>query len=431
MHEVDISLNHITKIEGTASLEVHIKDDRVEHVHFMIPATKRFYTQAIEGKPVAALPQLLARICGTCSSAHLICSIEAGEKALGIVPSEQSMMLRHLTMDGLIVRDHALHLYLFVMPDLYGKDAFLDFDENDPVQHQLLEDAFAIKAAGNYLATIVSGRAVHAMHPTIGGFLHFPSADELKEAVKKLKAVRPAVLRLIKIFEDAPWTFDRKTNYMALVTPGEFSFLEGEIVSNRGDRFPESEFRNHLEHVVLPYSMASAYTHQGDDYMVGALARLNLEKDILHPDTRASLGNSLNRFPSTNIFDNNLAQAIEILQSIDHAIGLIESHDIKPETIIKQAPREGVGVGVIEAPRGILYHKVEIDGKGIVTKGEIVVPTGQNQRNIEEDVHEIVNNLYPKTSKEKILHEIEKLIRAYDPCISCATHFLKVDWRKE
>ena len=162
MHNFDLSFEHLTKVEGAADLEVRVRKGKVEHVHFKIAEYKRFYTRAIEGKPAAALPQLLSRICGTCSNAHIMCSIEACERALGVVPSEQTMVLRHLTMYGLMVRDHALHLYLFAMPDLYGKDAFLDFDEDDEEQHQHLHDAFAIKAAGNYLSELVAGRSVHS-----------------------------------------------------------------------------------------------------------------------------------------------------------------------------------------------------------------------------------------------------------------------------
>ena len=162
--------------------------------------------------------------------------------------------------------------------------------------------------------------------------------------------------------------------------------------------------------------------------MVGALARLNLAKNILHPETKKILGDTLNLFPSTDIFYNNLAQAIEILHCLDHTMEILKNKKIVPESVIKVQPKEGVGVGVVEAPRGTLYHKVHIGQDGIVKDGEIIVPTGQNQINIEEDVAVLVNGLLPDTPQEKIHFEIEKLIRAYDPCMSCAAHFLKVNW---
>ena len=427
MHNLDITIENLAKVEGSASLEIKVKEGKVEYAHFKADDYKRFFTQAMQGKPIAAIPQLLARICGTCSNAHLLCAIEACERALDIQPSEQTMLLRYLTTYGLMIRDHALHLYLFVMPDVYGKDNFLDFDENNPEEHQLLHDAFDIKAAGNFLATLVAGRSVHALHPTIGGFLHFPEKEGIKEAIKKLEEVRPAVLRLIKIFEELPWRLDRKTNYMALV-PERYGFLNGKIKSSQGEIIAEENLRSHLEHVVLPYSQASAYKHEQESYMVGALARLNLAKDLLHPRTKDSAKSALAIFPSTNIYHNNLAQAVEILRSIDDSIEILSSHEFVAEPVISKPPREAVGIGVVEAPRGTLYHKVELGSDGIVKRGEVIVPTGQNQINMEEDIVRLVEDLLPAKSKEEIQFEIEKLIRAYDPCISCAAHFLKVKW---
>ena len=398
----------------------------------------------MKGKSVAALPPHLARICGTCSNAHIMCSIEACEDALGIEATPQTRLLRTLTMHGLIIRDHALHLYLFCLPDIFGKDAFLDLDESDSVQHQLLHDGFDVKSAGNYLATLIAGRSVHATYPVVGGFLHFPDGAGIEEAVDKLEHVRSAVLRLIKIFSEAPFHFDRQTKYMALVPDKSFGYVGGKIITSQGESYERKDFRSHLEHVVLPYSQASAYTYQGEGYMVGALARINLAKDKLHPKTKESAAEVLKLFPSTNIFMNNVAQAIEILHSIDESIDILSQNEFKPEPIIKPIFKDCVGVGVIEAPRGTLYHKVVIGADGLVKEGEVVVPTGQNQINIERDIVILVNQILDQSTKddsgsikedaqlkEKIAFEIEKLIRAYDPCMSCATHFLKVEWEEK
>lgn len=433
MHNIDLSLTELTKVEGAASLTLKIVDGQVKDVHFTITEYKRFFTEAMKGEMPAAIPGHLARICGTCSNAHIMASIEACENALGITPTPQTRLLRSLTMHGLMIRDHALHLYLFSLPDIFGLDAFLDLDENNPEQHQLLHDGFEIKAAGNYLATIIAGRSVHATHPVIGGFLHFPSAEEVAEAIKKLEAARPAVLRLVKIFREAPFHFDRKTKFMALVPDSTYGYLTGKILTSAGETYTESEFRQHLEQVVLPYSQAPAFSYRGEDYMVGALARVNVAKDKLHPKTKESLQEVLNLFPSTDIFHNNLAQAIEILHSLDESIDILKQNKITPEPILKPAEQNSelkVGVGVIEAPRGTLYHKITIGPDGKVLEGEVVVPTGQNQLNIERDVATLVQNLIanPSATKEEIVFEIEKLIRAYDPCMSCGAHFLEVKW---
>ena len=428
MHSQDISLDTICKVEGHAKLDLRIRDGKVEHVHYQIQEYKRFFSKAVEGKPLAAIPPLLSRICGTCSNAHVMCAIEACENAVGLQPSPQTMDLRHLTMYGLNIRDHALHLYIFVMPDLYGKDNFLSFDENDEEQHQHLHDCFEIKAAGNYLAQIVAGRSVHATYPTLGGFNHLPSKEEIEEAIRKLEAARPAAMRCIAIFERCDWSFDRDMDYQALVPKGSYWFLDGDVVTSHGERYGEKRYPDLLEHVVLPYSIASAYTHEGRPFMVGALARLNLAQETLHLQTRESLGRTLELFPSTNIYRNNLAQAIELLHSIDHAIELLQGREFAVEAPIRPEIREGEGIGVVEAPRGTLYHKIVVGEDGLVRRGEVIVPTGQNQINIERDIAGLVDGLLPDTDRPTIEHEIEKLIRAYDPCMSCATHFLKVDW---
>ena len=427
MHTFDLSMDRITKVEGSASLNVKVENNKVKNVQFKITEYKRFFTQAMIGKPIIGLPQLLARICGTCSNAHIIASIEACENALEIKPTEQTILLRILTMYGLMIRDHALHLYLFSMPDLYNKDSFLGLDENNPEEHQILHDGFEVKASGNELSTLVAGRSVHAPYPNIGGFTHFPEKKEIDLIVEKLEKARPAVLRLIEIFEKAPFHFERKTNFMALDSD-RYGFLKGCINTGKGKCIPEQEFRNHLEHVVLPYSQASAYKHEGESYMVGALARMNLYGNKFHQRTKKDIGKTLKIFPSSDIFHNNLAQAIEILHSIDDSIDILKNNNFPPEPITKNTPKESVGVGVIEAPRGTLYHKVEIDKNGLIKSGEIVVPTGQNQINIEQDIWKLVDSLLPDTPKENIPLEIEKLIRAYDPCMSCAAHFLKVNW---
>jgi len=429
MHKIDLSMTELTKVEGAASINIHAEDGKVTEVKFAIDEYKRFFTEAMKGKPVGAIPAHLARICGTCSNAHIMAAIEACEDALGVVPTPQTETLRALTMHGLMIRDHSLHLYLFAMPDIFAKDAFLSFDENDPLQHQMLHDGFDMKAAGNFLQNLIAGRSVHAMYPVIGGYLHFPSKEGIDEAIAKLEAVRPAALRLIEVFKNAPFHFDRKTNYMALVPKGSYGYISGDIRTSKGEVFEEKDYRNHLEHVVLPYSQASAYKYTGESYLVGSLARINIAQDKLHPKTKESAKEALALFPSTDIFHNNLAQAIENLHSIDESIDILKNNTFAPEPLVKMPARDAVGIGVVEAPRGTLYHKVVLGADGIVKEGEVIVPTGQNQINIEEDVGRLVEGLLAQgMTEDKIPNEIEKLIRAYDPCMSCASHFLKVNW---
>jgi len=443
--DFDINLSKISKIEGAASLEIKIRNKKIADLKFSISEWKRFYTQAIRGKPAVAVPQLVARICGTCSNAHLLASIEAAEKGLNIIPSPQTMLLRKLLYYGLIIRDHALHLYIFSLPDLFGKNSILDFDDNDQLQHQLLDDVFTVKEVGNQLSIIVGGRSVHAPNPTIGGFIKLPKIEDLKNLKPKLLEIRPKILKLMEIFAEAPFYFKSNSPiiFSGLTSP-DFSFLEGKIKTSsfpvilsgakrneESQTIEEKDLGKHLEAVIIPYSQARGFMFDRKFLMVGALARLNIGKENLHPKTKESASQFLNFFPSENLFYNNLAQAIEILHAIDSSYQVIDCFDtIEQEKPMVVKPFETVGIGVIEAPRGTLYYKLEINNDGTVKKGDIIVPTGQNQIIMEKAIYELVEKLLGLDApKDKIIEEIEKLIRAFDPCMSCAAHFLKVKWR--
>lgn len=429
--DFDINLSEISKIEGAASLTIKVRGRKIEDLKFSISEWKRFYTQAVRGKPILAVPQLLSRICGTCSNAHLLCAIEAVEKALNITPSPQTLLLRKLLHYGLIIRDHALHLYIFTLPDYLGKNSILEFDENNPIEHQFLEDAFAVKEVGNQLSIIIGGRSVHAPYPTIGGFLKLPKIEELKNFVEKLLEIRPKILKLMEIFLNSSWQLIPQfpLTFSGLISD-DFSFLEGEITTSSGKIIEEKDLGNHLDGVIIPYSQARGFLFDGNFLMVGALARLNLSRVVLHPKTKESAAEYLKIFPSNNLFHNNLAQAIEVLHAIDASQTIIENlRTIVLETPIKLQPYETMGIGVIEAPRGTLYHQLALGADGIIKKAEIIVPTGQNQLVMEKGIHQIVETLLNEdASKEKIVYEVEKFIRAFDPCMSCAAHFLKVKW---
>jgi sulfhydrogenase subunit alpha len=432
MHQISemsgFKIDEVTKIEGAVGLDVEIENGKVKDVRFAIKEFKRFYVHAMTGKPIAAVPQLLARICGTCSNAHLMASIEAVEHTLGMEVTPQTKLLRTLTYHGLIIRDHALHLYLFSLPDVFNRDSLLAFSDDDPVEHQMLHDAFAVKGAGNHLAILVAGRSVHAPVPMPGGFAKIPEPTQIKAMIHELEHIRPAVLRLIKIYAECSFSLVRETNYAALVHD-PFSYLEGEIRDVNGFVCDEKGYRDHLEHVVIPYSQASGYTFNGQTYRTGALARLNLNKSALHPKTREDAAMELKLFPSHNVYHNNLAQAIGILHSVDESLDILRNTVFQPERMLPIPKKAGVGVGVVEAPRGMLFHKLEVNEAGIVTGGEVVVPTGQNQIAIEQDLGMFISDHMDMT-EEEISLECEKIIRAYDPCMSCASHFLKVNWKK-
>lgn len=421
---LDLTLDEITKIEGTAAVDIKIRDGQLTECHFGIVEMRRFFEEAVRGKTITNLPHLLARICGTCSNAHLLASLTAVENGLGITVSPQARILRELTNYGLMIRDHGLHLYVFVLPDLYNRESILAFDENIPEEHDLVHDCFAVKEAGNRLGILTGGRSVHAPFLAVGGLSESPAKDALTELIPVLTEIRPKILRLIDVFYRCPFKLVQDLQFLALTDPG-YSFLSGTVKTSNGTEVLPSEFAKHLNVQDIPYSQATGYLFDGHIHFVGALARMNLNAQALHPDTRKDATEALGVFPSSNIYHNNLAQAIEMLHAVDASIALIRQYPGITETPTPFTPHESDGIGIIEAPRGTLFHAVSMNAEGKVTKSKVIVPTGQNQIGIERSIRDWVSNNTDKSETE-LSFEIQKIIRAYDPCMSCATHFLKL-----
>jgi sulfhydrogenase subunit alpha len=425
----NIVIDTIAKIEGNAGLKVVIEDEVVKDLQFTVSDYRRFFTTAVRGRRVVAVPSFLSRICGTCSVAHLFASLMAVESAQGIAVTEQTTALRRLAYDGLMIRDHALHLYFFVLPDILGMDSILDVpDDPDDLGHTLLHDSFEIKRLGTDISNAVVGAAIHAPWPTVGGFLRSPDPATFPDLLARLEAVRPKVLRGIDTFFEWDASLVRNTDYLGLRNDTRFDFLEGDVVNSNGRRIDRAEFKNYLHYVQIPHSHAEGYrfSDTGEDYLVGALARINLNRDLLHPRTKDDAASSLSAFPSNNVYHNNLAQAIEILQCVDDAIDILRTIEVADEKAVRAQAQAGTGVGLTEAPRGLLYHMAKINEVGVVDDYDVVVPTAQNQINIENDLKDYFNENLDK-DEETLRVNAESIVRAYDPCMSCATNFLKID----
>jgi len=426
--DFDLQLKNISKIEGHAQLDVKVKNREVTECKLKVSENKRFFTQAVLGLSYNLVPTTMSRICGTCSSAHTLCSIEAIEKALKLEVSKQTFQLRNLLAYGSHLRDHAMHLYFFCLPDIIGKDSVLDFTGKEK---EYIHEGLHIKEAGNFLTTIIGGRAVHPPNAVIGGFTNFPSSEEIEQAIKKLENCRKSILKIIKIFHDDKTTFKRKTNYVALVND-DYSFLKGKIKTAKGTLIEEEQYGEHLQRVVLPYSTATAFEWESKDFMVGALARLNLNKENLNKRTRKDASAFLKIFPNDCVFNNNTAQAIEMLHEVDNSIDLLKElqYGLQKEAPAKPVIQKGVGIGVVEAPRGTLYYHLELNNAGKIIFANLCIPTQQNIIHLQKDLAKYIEQLIKEgKSKQQISLQAEKMIRAYDPCMSCATHFLKIKWR--
>ncbi|MFA6530578.1 MAG: nickel-dependent hydrogenase large subunit [Candidatus Micrarchaeia archaeon] len=430
--DFDINIDNLSKIEGHADLEISIKNKKVQHVKLKISENKRFFTQAVRGKPATGIYQIVSRICGTCSVAHQTACIEAVEKGIGIRPSDQTIALRNLMLYGLNIRDHAMHLYLFCLPDIYGKDSVLEFPDDGP-EHELLHDCFDIKAVGNNLGSEIGGRAIHATNTAVGGYMKMPSIDNLKKIAKDLEGIREKTIKLVDIFYKCDFEHQSDSSFVSLINK-DFSYLGEELASSTGVCVPEALFGDHLQKVVIPYSQAPGFEFQGKQFIVGAISRMNLNGSKVNRRTRKDLSKYVGVFPSKNLFHNNLAQAIEIVHCIDHSLEIIDGLEIKAEkpNLPLKLEKEVEGIGAIEAPRGTLYYDLRISPDMKINSVNLVIPTSQNQISMEREIGKLVQNcLDAGMGADKIHFEIEKLIRAYDPCMSCATHFLKVKWNKE
>jgi sulfhydrogenase subunit alpha len=424
----DLTIKNLSKIEGHTDLDVTVKEGKVVGSKLKISENKRFFTDAAVGKPALAVHQIVSRICGTCSIAHLMCCINCVENALKVEPSEQTVKLRDLLLYGLNIRDHAMHLYLFCLPDIFGKDSVLEFAD-EGYEHDLVHKAFDVKGAGNDLCVLAGGRAVHSPFPQIGQFMKVPKAEDAKKTAQALREARDKAVEFVGIFAERDFRFDIDTTFIALRNE-RFSYLGGDLMTSDGLCIGRGNFREHLKKTVIPYSQAPGFEFEGRPYVVGALARLNINRETLHPRTRKDLARALSGFPSRNIFTNNLAQAIEIVHCIDSALDILEGTEFKeePRRLIK--PFRSEGIGVLEAPRGTLYYNLKIDDAGKISFADLVIPTSQNQVKMDKDIGALVQQkLDSGVERETIPLEIEKLIRAYDPCMSCATHFLKVNWK--
>ncbi|MCX6767730.1 MAG: Ni/Fe hydrogenase subunit alpha [Candidatus Micrarchaeota archaeon] len=422
-----ISIEALTKIEGNARLAVVMDGKQVKDVRLEVVEGARYFESIIKGRRFDQIPEVTERICGTCGPGHLNTALAAIEDALGIQPSEQTMLLRELIQIGMFIQNHSLHLHFLALPDYLGFDNAIEMAKKHP---EAVKRAIELKKFGNKIVTIAGGREVHPMRPVVGGFTKTPSRDEWNDILVEAKSLKPRAVEVARLFSKVNYPrFERATEYVAL-RGKRFALLDGAIASTAGPAVEKKDFKKHAEEAVKPYSSAKFASFAGKPYMVGSLARINLNQDRLGDDAKRCVAEGPIKFPSSNPFHINYAQAIELVQVFDQMIDLMENHSPKQEAPVEARPRAGTGVGVTEVSRGTLYHQYALDRQGRVVDADIMTPTAQNLHNIEEDLKAYLPPLAGQPD-EKIALECEKLIRSYDPCISCATHFLELEIKRK
>ena len=422
-----IDVHHITRVEGHGNIVVDVQNGELKRCELQIVETPRFFEAMLRGRPYEESSHITSRICGICAVGHATTSLRATEKALGVELSEQTVLLRRLNFYGEILDSHILHAYMLVAPDFLGVGSVIPLAKTAP---DVVLRALRMKKLAGDICAAVSGRHTHPIAMTVGGFTHYPSNDEIAQLRERLETMREDVNATVELFQTLRIPgFERDTEYIALRKEDEYCFIDGQIVSTDGGTWSVEQYREVTNETLVPHSTAKHTANQRESYMVGALARFNVNHDKLHPVAQAA-ADALGLKPKcTNPYMNTVAQVVEIAHCVEEAIRITDTlleRGIEWEEPAPPTRLSGEGVGACEVPRGTLFHNYVIED-GIVVGANCIIPTGQNLANIEADMRTLVPSILDR-SQEEITQALEMLVRAYDPCISCSTHLLNVEF---
>lgn len=415
----------LTRVEGEGRFYLRVEDGRVVRAELNIFEAPRFFEAFLRGRSLHEVPDIVARICGICPVAYQMSAVRALEDALGITPAPAIRALRRLLYCGEWIESHALHVFLLHAPDFLGYGSAVDMAAD---HRSVVERGLGMKKAGNAIIELLGGRAIHPVSVRVGGFTRAPARRELR-------ALRGMLAHGLEQAEDTvAWTASLpmpafEQDYVDVSLMGDAYPLEwGDriAVSGRGE-FPLDAFDELFEESQVAHSTAlQCRLRDGTPYLCGPMARLNLCHDKLHPRAAAALGASGLRVPVRNPYQSIVVRAIEMVHAFAEAVDIIDGYRPPDAPYVEAAPRDAVASGVTEAPRGMLYHRYRIGADGLVKEARIVPPTSQNQARIEQDLVSIAPDILAMAHEQATLR-CEQLIRAYDPCISCATHFLRLD----
>ena len=427
----DVEVHHVTRVEGHGNIYVNVRNGTMERCEWNISEAPRFFEAMVLGRKWSELHHITSRICGICSIGHTLASLEATEAAMGIKISEQDLKLRKIALHAENMQSHLLHVGFLVLPDLMGVGSVIPLASSNPDE---VKTVLRLHRLANEMSDMLCGRTTHPQRLLPGGFSKIPTMKELSGLRERLKASVPdlqAVAKLLQTLAPKIPDFVRETEFISLTKPDEYALYNGKIGSTDTDSAPASEYLSYTNEYIVPQSTAKRAKHARDSYMVGALARLNNNYDLLSPLAK-QVAEMFNLKPVChNPFMNSIAQLVEVVHSVEDSIKLInelEAAGLKSQPDYnnpKIKVKAGRGVGAVEVPRGILFHDYTYNEKGVCTKANCVIPTNQNHGNIELDLKALVPKIMDKTPKEIEL-TLEMLVRAYDPCISCSTHAVKV-----
>jgi coenzyme F420-reducing hydrogenase alpha subunit len=422
-----IAVSALARVEGEGALTIRLRDGRVDDVELRIFEAPRFFEAFLQGRTIHEVPDITARICGICPVAYQMSSCHALEALLGMELPEPLRKLRRLLYCGEWIESHVLHVAFLHAPDFLGYESAFAMAQARPEYAEFVRAALELKKAGNAIVRVLGGREIHPINVRLGGFYRVPRKDELRPVLEGLKRVQESARAMVR------WTagldfpaVEHDYEFVALRHDTDYPMNDGRLVSSRGLDIAMDHFAEHFEEYQVPYSNALQCRRSGGGaYFVGPLGRWNLNNDHAGPDIRQLATETGIVWPSLNPYTSIVARSLEVAYAIGEAIRLIEDHEPLEVPAITIAPRAGAGAWITEAPRGILYHRYEADACGLVTKATIVPPTSQNQRQIEEDLIRFAPAVLD-LPEDKAAWRCEQVVRNYDPCISCATHSLKL-----
>jgi coenzyme F420-reducing hydrogenase alpha subunit len=428
--DFDINVEHVTRVEGHGNIVLNVKSGKIEKIQWQISEAPRFFEAMLRERNYYELRPITSRICGICSIGHSLASLKASEDALDVKISKQTGMLRRLAVNAENMQSHILHVGYLAAPDLFGVGSV--FPLVGTKHTDALLKIVKLHRLSNEMSDLICGRTVHPIRLVVGGFSAIPSEKQLLTLKKRLEEsveTTKEVAGVVKSVAGALPDFIRETEYIGLSSNEEYAFYDGDITSTDTGRHPDyKSYMSVMDEYVVSQSTAKHAKHNRESYMVGALARFNLNSDQLHPIAK-EVAEMFGLKPiNYNPFMNTIAQLVEFVHNIEDSIMLIDKlvdKTIKDEKPVKVKHKAGRGVGIVEAPRGILVHDYTLDKDGKCTKANCIIPTNQNHANIQKDMEELVPQILDKSEKEIEL-TLEMLVRAYDPCISCSTQYLDV-----
>ena len=424
-----LTLEHMARVEGHGQVKVSIKEGVVESVQMQIDEPARFFESMVRGRRFDEIPYIASRICGICSANHVITSLLAIEQAFGVKVSERTRMLRELLVYGSYLQNHATHLYVLAAPDYLKQQSIFPLAD---ANKELFDKALALKSLGNELCCLVGGRSIHPITAVVGGFTSEPTAQQYLDMAQQLDKALEFALTTVDVFNGFPVpSLATDGEMMAMVQEGAYPISlsrEFEFVKS-GARFDCTQLHDAMEEYAVPHSCAlfARARETKKPYMVGALARINASWNNLTQQARFAAAKAGLRPPERNPFNNNVAQAVELVDAVERCAALCRALAADKfegtTTPVAFTPRAGKGIGFTEAPRGTVFHDLEFDEQGYVAHAAIVTPTAQNVANLEADMMKLACDLAAQgVGEDELKRSVEMLVRAYDPCFSCSVH---------